>query len=187
MVFFVSPWLLFVLALFGAAGIYVVVQNIGILILSFLVLLTVLSIISFLFTFWPVKTSIGIMLVAISAIIAFNTFSVSKTDNTPVTIYRATDVCVIYDEAHELVQIPKDAIVARYTDPEIKSKEVSVVGHSNMCVWYYDGQVSSSTVSVQHGMDITIKKFNYEPNVWNLLEMKVITYKDFQNKNWWVN
>lgn len=175
----------FWLALFAAAGIYVLVQNIGIVILSFFVIYIVFSIVSFLFTQWPGRTMIAIVVIIVAVIIGFNIFSTSKINNTPVTIYRAADTCVIYDEDHELVQVPKGAIVARYTDPEVKSKEVSVAGNSDRCVWYYDGQISTSTVSTWHEMDL--EEFDYEPNIWNLVEIKEITYKEFQKNNWWAN
>ena len=185
MIFFLSPWFIFVMALFGAAGIYTIVQNIGIIILSFVVLYIVLFIFSILFNKWPARTIFGIILIFIVAIIALKIYTNSEINNTPVMLYRATDTCVIYDEMNELVQIPMGAIVARYSDPEIKSKEVSVIGQSHMCLWHYDGQVYTTTESIKHELDYYIKE-GYEPNIWNLSEIKEITYKQFQKGNWWI-
>lgn len=175
------------IALFCAAGIYVFVQNLGVVILTFIVLYIVLSIGAFLFERWPVKTAIGIVIIILAAVAGFNISSASKINNEPVTIYKATDTCVIYDEEHDLVQIPAGAIVARYTDPERESKEVSVIGKSDMCVWYDGGELNTTTVSINHAMDYWIEELDYEPNNWNLLEIIEITYKEFKESNWWVN
>lgn len=173
----------FWLALFGAAGVYALVQNIGAVILA----VVILSVVFFLFSNWPIQTAIGTIIAIILGAIAFNIYSNSEINNTPVTIYQATDNCIIYNEEHELIQIPEGAIVARYRDPERKSNEISVMGHSDMCVWYANGQVNTTTVSINHGMDYWIKELDYEPNEWNLLVIKEITYKEFQKGTWWVN
>lgn len=174
----------FWLALFGAAGIYVFVKNIGVVILAFAILYVVLSVGTYLFARWPVKTLVAIAIFILMTVAGFNILSTSKINNTPVAIYQATDTCVIYNEMHELVQIPAGAIVARYKDPERESKEVSVIGKSDMCFWF-DGELNSTTVSINHAMDYWIEELDYEPNVWNLLEIKEITYKEFQKSNWW--
>lgn len=181
MIIFTFPiWMILVLIL-GAAGIiYGIIQNIVTIILVSVAVIIVFC----LFMRWPGKTFVGMICVFVLSTAFLCISSKVKTNQTPVYIYRATNTCAFFDEKDSTIQIPSGAIVAKFLHPKQESGEQQYSGHSHMCYWYYDGEVFSSTVSVMHGSSLA-EKMHIEENIWNLEEIREITYKQFLKNDWW--
>ncbi len=181
MIFFTIPFgIILVLILVAAGIIHSIIQNIVAIILIVIAIIIVFV----LFMKWPGKTFIGLVCVIVLSSAFLAVSSIVKVNETPVYIYRATDTCTFFDEQGANVQIPNGAVVAKFYHPEKESKERQYVGNSYMCYWYFNGEVSSSTVSVIHNGDIA-EKMKVEKNIWNLEDIREITYKQFQKNTWW--
>lgn len=177
--FFLSPWTILILVLCIIACGVLFLQNIGymILIAIFVIVMLVLLVM------WPKQTIITTVLLAALGSGYYYIDSTVKTNNTPVTIYQATDICTFFDEQNTRIQIPNGAIVAKFYHPKQESIEKQVHGSSYMCYWYYDGTVFYSTESLLHSKNN--KFINNEKNEWHLEEIKKTTLKQFQKGNWW--
>lgn len=164
--------------IFGVAFAKIVLDNIGIILLA----IGILIVLMVLLCKWPKQTIITLAASAVIFTIYFTNTAKKAEESIPVTIYKASDTCTVYDKNDRIVVIPEGAIVARYVDErERQAENHNVFGFVNVCYWYYNGDTSQFFVSNSHELS---QQSNLEPNDWNLTKIEEITYGEFQKGSW---
>lgn len=178
MIIFVDIVFLIGMLIFLIAGGKLILDNI------FIILLVLAAVVIFLVLLskWPEATLVCMVITALALIIGFSVSEKKQENNIPVTIYVATDDCLVYDKNENIITIPKGAVIARYKDESERQPEgTNVFGFVNYCYWYYQGQTNWFYVSNSHETSFS----NLPLSQWRVEKIKEITYKEFQNGNWY--
>lgn len=174
---FFSGMLLFVAAFIGMVVTYII-ENIVAIIIAILMII----ILWFCFSKWPKITVVLVLIVCIATWGYIAIPQYISENYFPVSIYGAEDICFVYSEDGNIVEIPAGSIIARYIDEKGSQHEGNhYYGQGNICCWYYNGIVTSFNVSYLHEDSENI----LEANQWKIREFSEITYKELNSTEWW--
>lgn len=165
MIIFVPLWIIILYILCWFVFAKFVLDNI------FLILFGIVVVIIFLCLLFkhPKETLSTVLVLSIITLC----ISCINRSNAPVTISKATQICRVYDENNNIIDIPKGAIIARYTDESIRVSDGNYIGFLTKCSWYYQGITHSFTESVV-----------WDKNQWYLEDIGKTKYSDFKNGDW---
>lgn len=164
--------------IFGIGFIKLVADNILLIILAIALIIGLL----FLFVRWPKQTFVILLILLAVTLIATYSMKANERNNITVRIYKAIGECQVYDIDHNPVTIPAGAMIARYTDESERQSEIvggrSYAGFTYVCCWYYQGKEYTFHESWAMNME--------NASCWDTQKVKEITYKEFENSNWWL-